>query len=277
MPHGLLDGMRFSFTSHSEQICPFPAGDYFEAILTLWSSLQTDCTMHLKACRCQDKTVCCVSESYKSHLKQSVSSTGIRVNSYFAVFDVTGMRSCYSLQRAACNVKVFTAGLKIMCCRFMVYVPSRLTFLQCASPGSPSNPPVSAFQAATWLPPTNRQHSSRFCVVQLSSQVCCPICGPSSGSRLQSPWTQSPRTRAIRTILDAPGDPTDMGKTKFYLLFCERNVGRDITATKENIEIWQEICSGFVDVGINRENILTDFGWRHVVQTGSKASGIITK
>lgn len=54
-------------------------------------------------------------------------------------------------------------------------------FLHCASPGSPSNPPVSAFWAATWLPPTNRQHAARFCVVQLSSQVRCPICGPASG------------------------------------------------------------------------------------------------
>lgn len=107
MPHGLLDGLRFSFTSHSEQICLFPTGDYFEAILTLWTSLQTDCTMHLKACRCQAKTVCCVSESYKSHLNQSVSSTGIRVNSYYAVFDISGMRSCCSLQRAAWNVEGF--------------------------------------------------------------------------------------------------------------------------------------------------------------------------
>lgn len=62
-------------------------------------------------------------------------------------------------------------------------------------------------------------HQLNGCTLQCGpiKPVCRPRCGPASGSSLQSPWTQSPHTRVIRTILDAPGDPTDMGKTKFYL------------------------------------------------------------
>lgn len=48
--------------------------------------------------------LCAVCQSLKRHLKAGfVSGAGIRVNSYFTVSDLSGMRSCCSLPRAACK------------------------------------------------------------------------------------------------------------------------------------------------------------------------------
>lgn len=96
----------------------------------------------------------------------------------------------------------------------VVCVPSRLMFAHRASPRVNSKPSSVGSLSSQLIGTSSR--TARCTLQRAPARPECR-CGPASGSRLRSPWTQSPRTRVIPTILDAPEDPTDMGKRKFRL------------------------------------------------------------